>query len=185
MQPKTQSRLEAFRTHRDHFFVHDPDSPLAAADREGFAGLDYFPERKELALELPLDESGPGVGEIVELATSDGEQRPFVRAGRIKFEADGQPVTFTVFREQGRGRFFLPFKDATSGSETYEGGRYLDPRARPDGRLVVDLNYAYNPYCAYSEGWSCPTPPFENITKARIEAGEKTFVRKAGGESAG
>ncbi|HET7094908.1 MAG TPA: DUF1684 domain-containing protein [Thermomicrobiales bacterium] len=185
MQPKAQSRLEAFRTHRDHFFAHDPDSPLDPADREGFAGLDYFPERKDLALELPLDESGPGVGEAVTLATSDGQERPFVRAGRITFDIDGQSVTLTVFREQGRGRYFLPFKDATSGGETYEGGRYLDPRARPDGKLVVDLNYAYNPYCAYSDGWSCPAPPFENIVRTRIEAGEKAFVRTKGDESVG
>jgi uncharacterized protein (DUF1684 family) len=185
MQPKAQSRLEAFRGHRDHFFAHDPDSPLAPDDREDFAGLAYFPERKDLALELALDESGPDVGEVVELATSDGQQRQFVRAGRVTFEADGEPVTLTVFREQGRGRYFLPFKDATSGSETYEGGRYLDPRARPDGRLVVDLNSAYNPYCAYSDGWSCPAPPFENIVRARIEAGEKAFVRKASRQSVG
>src|SRR5689334_12758434 len=100
MQPKSQSRLDAFRSHRDHFFAHDPDSPLDPADRDGFAGLDYFPERKDLVLELALDESGPDVGKVVELATSDGEQRPFVRAGRVTFDVDGQPATLTVFREQ-------------------------------------------------------------------------------------
>jgi uncharacterized protein (DUF1684 family) len=77
-----------------------------------------------------------------------------------------------------RGRFFLPFKDGTTGGETYAGGRYLDPRARPDGSLVVDFNYAYNPYCAYGEGWSCPVPPVENEVTAPIEAGELAFERR-------
>jgi len=175
MIPKAQSRLEAFRHHRDHYFAHDPDSPIEPEEREGFRGLRYFPERKDLALELPLDTSGAGIGERVDLTTSDGVEKAFVRAGRIHFEVDGNPVTLTVFKEIGRGRYFLPFKDGTSGRETYAGGRYLDPRERPDGTLVVDLNYAHNPYCAYGEGWSCPLPPEENVTPARIEAGELDY----------
>lgn len=173
MMPRAESRLEAFRHHRDHFFAHDPHSPLSEEARAGFTGLPYFPERPELAMELPLDESGPGVGERVDLPTSDGGTKPFVRAGRVRFAMDGQEITLTVFKEVGRGRYFLPFKDATSGVETYRGGRYLDPRARPDGTLVVDLNYAYSPYCAYGEGWSCPLPPDENVLPVRIEAGER------------
>jgi uncharacterized protein (DUF1684 family) len=169
------SRLAAFRERRDHYFGHDAGSPLEHAQRHGFAGLNYFPERPDLALELPVEETGEGIGEHVDLETSDGQHKHFVRAGRISFEADGQTVTFAVFKDVERGRYFLPFRDGTSGRETYGGGRYLDPRRRPDGTLVVDFNYAYNPYCAYSEGWSCPFPPFENQTTARIEAGERVL----------
>ena len=178
MVPTKQSRLEAFRHHRDHYFGHDDGSPLSEADRAGFGGLRYFPERTDLTMELPLETDGPGIGERIDLPTSDGHAKPFVRAGRISFEADGQPVTLSVFKDVDRGRFFLPFKDGTTGGETYAGGRYLDPRARPDGSLVVDFNYAYNPYCAYSEGWSCPVPPVENEVTAPIEAGELAFERK-------
>lgn len=167
------SRLAAYRERRDHHFAHDPHSPLEHEQRHDFVGLRYFPERPELVFELPIDEGGEGVGEHVELQTSDGQPKHFVRAGRVGFEVDGQPVTFSVFKDVERGRFFLPFRDGTSGKETYGGGRYLDPRQRPDGSLVVDLNYAYNPYCAYSAGWSCPFPPLENQTKVRIEAGEQ------------
>ena len=168
-------RLTGYRARRDHYFGHDPDSPLDPAQRAGFAGLAYFPERPDLALELPLDTSGPGIGERLEIATSDGQAKPFVRAGRISFEVDGQPVTLSVFQDVARGRHFLPFRDGTAGAETYAVGRYLDPRARPDGTLVVDFNYAYNPYCAYGEGWSCPIPPRENVVPVRIEAGERAF----------
>ena len=92
--------------------------------------------------------------------------------GRIHFEAEGQPVTLTVFQDKTSGKYFLPFRDSTVGEETYAVGRYLDPKVRPDGKLQVDFNMAYNPYCAYNTGWTCPIPPFENITKVRIPAGE-------------
>lgn len=168
-------RLNAYRERRDHFFGHDDHSPLDEGQRDAFTGLAYFPYNSALALEVPLQTDGPGVGEHVHLATSDGHAKPFMRAGRITFEVDGQPVTLSVFKDLERGRFYLPFRDATAGRETYAVGRYLDPRARPDGTLVVDFNYAYNPYCAYGEGWSCPIPPAENVVSARIEAGEQAY----------
>ena len=168
-------RLAAYRERRDHFFGHDDHSPLDHGQRDTFAGLAYFPYNPALALELPLLTDGPGVGEHIHLATIDGQAKPFVRAGRITFEADGQPVTLSVFKDVERGRFYLPFRDGTAGQETYAVGRYLDPRPRPDGTLVVDFNYAYNPYCAYGEGWSCPIPPAENVVPVRIEAGEQAY----------
>ncbi len=177
MTAPTTTRLAAYRERRDHYFAHDPDSPIEPERRASFDGLRYFPERPDLALELPLDESGPGVRERVDLLTVDGQAKPFVRAGRIHFEVDGQPVALSVFKDLARGRYFLPFRDGTAGDGSYAGGRYLDPRARPDGTLLVDFNYAYNPYCAYGEGWSCPIPPAENVTPVRIEAGERDFPR--------
>jgi uncharacterized protein (DUF1684 family) len=173
----TQTRLQAFRERRNQYYASDPGSPLTEAQRDAFAGLDYFDERPDLVLELPIDTSGDDVGEHIEMQTSDGVTKRYVRAGRIRFEVDGQSVTLSVFRDIERGRYFLPFRDGTSGKETYGAGRYLDPRARPDGTLVVDFNYAYNPYCAYGDGWSCPIPPLENFVKARIEAGERSFTK--------
>jgi uncharacterized protein (DUF1684 family) len=174
----TESRLAAFRRRKDEFFASDPHSPLTPEQRESFAGLQYFPEDPALALQLPLDAGGDGIGERLRIGTTDGQAKEFERAGRIRFAAGGEDVTLTVFREIGRGRYYLPFRDATAGEETYAVGRYLDPRARPDGTLVVDFNYAYNPYCAYGDGWSCPIPPRENVVAARIEAGEKLFPNR-------
>lgn len=171
----TPSRLQSFRERKDQHYVADANSPLTHEQRHDFTGLQYFDERPDLAFELPIDSSGDDVGEHIEMQTSNGIVKHFVRAGRVHFEVDGQPVTLSVFKDVERGRYFLPFRDGTSGKETYGAGRYLDPKARPDGTLVVDFNYAYNPYCAYSDGWSCPIPPLENFAKARIEAGERSF----------
>lgn len=63
--------------------------------------------------------------------------------------------------------------DSLAGTETYPAGRYLEPEELPDGKLLVDFNLAYNPYCAYNEQWSCPLTPFENRLKVSIRAGER------------
>ena len=155
-------RLAGYRHRRDHFFAEHPHSPLRESQRAEFSGLDYFPERADLALTLLVDESGADFGEAVDLPTTDGKEKSFSRAGRIRFQVDGVPVELTVLRDSDRGSLFIPFRDASAGEETYQLGRYLEPQGRPDGTLEVDFNYAYNPFCAYGEGWSCPIPPEEN-----------------------
>lgn len=169
-----ESRLAGYRRRRDAFFASHPHSPLQEEQKAVFHGLDYFPEREDLVFNLPIDESRPDVGEEISLETTDGQLRPFARGGRITFEVDGEPVTLTVLRD-ANGGWFIPFRDASAGSETYEVGRYLEPQSRPDGTLDVDFNYAYNPFCAYNDDWSCPLPPAENRLEVAIRAGEKTF----------
>jgi hypothetical protein len=176
-------RLSGYRHRRDHFFAAHHHSPLSESQRAEFAGLDYFPDSADLALNLPLDESGPGVGEAVDIPTTDGKAKPFFRAGSIRFEVEGVPVDLTVFKDSERGSLFIPFRDASSGGDTYELGRYLEPQARPDGTLEVDFNYAYNPFCAYGQGWSCPIPPEENRIAVTIAAGEKAFTEPSDGVS--
>jgi uncharacterized protein (DUF1684 family) len=176
----TERRLRQFRDHKNHYFAHGEHSPLNAEQRTRFTGLDYFDEDQTLSFVVAPDVDGAGIGEALVLATTDGKTVPFVRAGRVTVSIDGRAVQLSVLRDPDRGRFFLPFRDQTAGVETYELGRYLDPRERPDGKLVVDFNYAYNPYCAYREGWSCPIPPAENVLPARIEAGERSFRDQEG-----
>ena len=74
-----------------------------------------------------------------------------------------------------RHGFFIPFVDAQAGVLTYGAGRYLDPNLLSSGKLLVDFNHAYNPYCAYNDLYSCPLPPFENRLKVAIKAGEKNY----------
>ena len=111
------------------------------------------------------------------METSSGVRKFFVRAGRLEFQIEGQSVQLTAYSnpETDDTDLFIPFRDATSGSETYGSGRYLDTELEPDGSLVLDFNLAYNPYCAYSDGWSCPIPPLENWLKVPVRAGEKTY----------
>ena len=172
---ESAERLAGYRHRRDHFFAEHPHSPLSESQRAEFPGLDYFPQSADLALNLALDESGTDVGQEVDIPTSDGKRKSFSRAGRLQFDVDGVPVELTVFKDSERGSLFIPFRDASAGGETYEGGRYLEPQVRPDGTLDVDFNFAYNPFCAYGEGWSCPIPPEENRLAVHIAAGEKAF----------
>jgi uncharacterized protein (DUF1684 family) len=75
-----------------------------------------------------------------------------------------------------RGKLFLAFGDATSAGETYGAGRYLDIAKAPGSKTVLlDFNQAYNPYCAYTDKFSCPLPPVENLLEIAVKAGEKTY----------
>lgn len=69
----------------------------------------------------------------------------------------------------------MPFRDATSGAETYGAGRYLEARTLGDDLVVLDFNSAYNPYCAYSAGWRCPLPPVENHLIVPMRVGEMRY----------
>lgn len=169
----TSKRLASYRERRDAYFREHDSSPLTSAQKAKFTGLRHYPENESLNLILEIDETGEGVGETIQLGTLNGEVKDYIRAGHVSFDVDGKTVRFAVFKDAARGRYFLPFRDGTAGEETYAVGRYLDPKLRPDGRIVVDFNLAYNPHCAYNSGWACPIPPFENITKTPIRAGEK------------
>jgi uncharacterized protein len=77
-----------------------------------------------------------------------------------------------------RNLLFLPFKDETNGAETYGGGRYINLEISDivNGKITIDFNKAYNPYCAYSEGYNCPIPPKANHFNISIPAGEKNYT---------
>lgn len=166
-----QSALEEFRADKDLFFRTESQSPLDARQKRAFKGLSYFPENPSLRLELT-----PGLipsGQKIRMQTSTGDVREFTRFAYLDFEVDGQPARLTLFKDEDG--LFLPFADALAGGETYGAGRYLEPEPLPDGRVSVDFNLAYNPYCAYNDGYSCPIPPAENRLKVPIRAGEKVF----------
>ena len=164
--------LEHFRIEKDEFFRNDPRSPLTADQAARFKGLAYFPENPALVLQLSVEKALSS--QDVMLQTSTGDARVYERFGRIRFEVEGEPAELTLFSDGGD--LFLPFVDALAGSETYPAGRYLEPLQLPNGQVLVDFNYAYNPYCAYNERWSCPLPPAENRLKVAIRAGEKLFT---------
>ncbi len=162
--------LAEFRHQKDDFF-RSPDSPLTLDQRPGFTGLKYWPENPALRLEVPLDANVDH--DFVMMQTSTGSQKRYTRVGKIHFTANGQPGELFLYKDEHG--LFLPFRDGTSGQESYGAGRYLEPEEVRDTVVRVDFNLAYNPYCAYNEMFSCPLPPRENWTEVRIEAGEKKF----------
>ena len=174
------TELTDFRKAKDQFFARDMHSPLTGEQKKSFSGLNYYPERPDLRLEL-TPEVFP-VQDEIQMQTSTGDVQDYQRYGKIHFTVDGQPAELTLYtNEHG---FFLPFVDALAGKETYPAGRYLEPEELPGGRILVDFNLAYNPYCAYNERWSCPLTPFENRLKLPVPAGEKLFEEEGGGHPA-
>ena len=169
------TRLDRFRANKDEFFRADPHSPLLPEQQAQFTALRYFPEDPALRVEVPLDHDAVNHAPV-QLPTTTGEHQTLVPSGMLHLMIEGQPVSLVLYREPGRGRYFLPFRDGTAGTETYTLGRYLDPQEKPDGTLIVDFNYAYNPYCTYNDHWSCPIPPTENETAVSIRAGEQSFT---------
>jgi hypothetical protein len=163
------SELEDFRKAKDEFFAHDPHSPLTVEQKRRFTGLEYFLENPELRLELEIDELPQK--DVIEMQTSTGDVQKHTRFGKVRFTVDGEPVELTIYADPHG--FFLPFVDSLAGKETYGAGRYLEPQPIGKGKMLVDFNYAYNPYCAYNDRYSCPLTPWENRLKVPIRAGEK------------
>ncbi len=165
--------LEAQRAEKDSYLRRDPYSPIE--DRVNFAGLNYYPPSPALRLTLLLHRTQP---EPLTFQTSTGDERVYNRIGTVEFEVDGRPVQLAIYRSEEYDELFLPFRDATSGQETYGAGRYLEPVDLGNDQILVDFNLAYNPYCAYSPDFSCPLPPVENwLTTVAIRAGEKVYKK--------
>ena len=116
--------------------------------------------------------------DTLELGTTRGRTKRFVRAATLEFDLAGTPCTLSGFRfpDDGGGPLFVPFRDATSGEESYGVGRYLSVTPDADGTAVVDFNHATNPWCAYSPWYNCVLPPEENTLALPVRAGERTPV---------
>ena len=165
-----------FRADKNEFFRAAPNSPLPAAKRETFEGLPYYPVDESLRFdELTLEPYDGDEPVRFEIPTSDGRTRPAERAGVLRFSLDGskQRLTAYVFEGGDAANVFVPFVDATSGTETYGAGRYLDIDREEDGTYSLDFNLAYHPSCVYDMRFSCPLTPAENRLAVPIRAGER------------
>ena len=170
--------LRNHREAKDEYFGTDPHSPIPPEERDDFEGLSYYPIDESYRFELALQAHDDP--DTVTVGTSTGGDREYLEWGEFRFEVDDEAVTLQAYKaEADDDRLWVPFRDATSGEETYGAGRYLDlePESHrtTDGRWILDFNEAYNPTCAYSEQYECPLPPTANWLEVPIEAGEKTF----------
>ncbi|MDT7855021.1 DUF1684 domain-containing protein [Rubrivirga sp. S365] len=175
-EPLDQTALRAewgqWVASRDSLF-RSASSPLLPADRPSFDGLPYFAYDSTLAVPAALV---PTLSQdTVRFPTTSGELRPMITAGHLVFTAGGVQRRLEAFQtlDDGPLRLFVPFRDATSGRDTYGGGRYLDVDLEPSGRYALDLNRAYHPYCVYDVSFSCPLPPAENRLELPVTAGER------------
>jgi len=158
------------RSAKDAFATSD-HSPLPPEAREKFNGLRYFDPNPDLCFEgevILIDDD-----EEILIQKTLGDPIAAKRFGYFSFEVDDTQAQLTVFDVPNEG-LGITFKDATSGKETYGGGRFVPIEALDNGMYRIDFNRAANPVCAYVSNYSCPIPPKENILSVAIRAGEMT-----------
>jgi uncharacterized protein len=165
------------RLAKNNFMRSSSESPFGDS-RKNFEQLNYFPVDVNYRISARL--SSIDNKKVVVLPTSDNLEKKYLEYAFAEFELNGEPCRLLLLEimEEGpyRGTLFLAFADATSADETYGAGRYLDVKKTPGASSVtLDFNQSYNPYCAYSENYSCPFPPKENILKTAVRAGEKKY----------
>lgn len=139
--------------------------------RLSFRGIDWFPAREEYRIEAGLIED-PQTLEIINIL---GMVNPTQSPGHVEFELGGQTHRLVAQSSKPQEYLFFNFKDTTNGQSTYGAGRFLTTGGVKDGKVMLDFNYATNPYCAYTAYATCPLAPAENRLPIAIEAGEKQF----------
>jgi uncharacterized protein (DUF1684 family) len=178
-----KERLEREREEKDKFFAVHWQSPIPPEERAKFRGLEYYPPNADYRFELELHEHSDK--KRLQIEDTGGNMRDFLRWGEFRFKVGDEECTLQAYKSDPREELlFIPFKDATSGKETYGAGRYIDREyerdCTPEGRWILDFNKAYNPWCAYSKNYVCPFVPPENWLKVAIRAGEKKLKREEG-----
>lgn len=172
-----QAFIDKDRKDKDEYLKSGEGSPFLK-ENIPFEGLKYFPPNEKYNIKAklePIDKKN-----VVILGTSDGKEQKYLEYAYALFDLDGVKNKLLILEvmDMGpqRGKLFLAFADESSGIETYGAGRYLDVKKVPAATSIeLDFNLAYNPYCAYTENFSCPFPPKENILKVAILAGEKSY----------
>lgn len=172
--------MERFRREKDQFFATSPESPIPAEEREQFQGLRYYPP--DLAFRVEAELTPFGNPQVVTLGSTQGDLREQIRFGELRFRIIGEECRLTAFKDADdpySTSLFVPFRDATSGGETYGAGRYVEIEDEHEDAgphaIVVDFNLAYSPWCAYSPAYSCALPPQENRLAVAILAGELLY----------
>jgi uncharacterized protein (DUF1684 family) len=175
--PDPQQAWQLWRETRDRLYREHPQSPLPPEQRADFPGCSYFayaPEARVLATVEPCERVQRDV------SSSSGAGFPFSKVGTARFSLSGEEQSLALLWNEGYGGgLFVSFQDETSGNETYPAARYLLDTVKGaelgthQGQLVFDLNFAYNPSCAYDSSWACPLAPPESRLTIAVRAGER------------
>jgi uncharacterized protein (DUF1684 family) len=166
--------IAAWRAEKDAFMRSSSESPVPSDKRGSFPPLPYYPIDEQYR--VPAGLSVISSDQIIELSLSTGQTRKMRRIGTLEFTLKGESLTLTAFADVNDAqlsRLFVPFGDLTSGTETYQGGRYIDLDRTASGIYDLDFNRAYHPFCVFDSRYECPIPPRENRLKVAIRAGEK------------
>lgn len=169
----SESYVDTIKKQRETFLknlMNENDSPIASI--KDFSGIKYFEADKHFIVDADFKAESAGQGMIL---MTDSTQTEIKKAGTATFSLDGKMFTVNVYDEDEY--LLFPFRDLTSGKETYGGGRFINiPKDKLKGdKLEIDFNNAHNFYCAYNESFICPIPPKENLINTEIKAGEKKY----------
>ncbi len=167
----------------DSEFANPETSPLkeeAIADFDSVARFDYDPSFAVEGIFEEVKRQKPFT-----FQTTGSIKQRYQKAGLLKFKVDTIEYVLSAYRNLElmrmpgyENRLFIPFTDASNGNGTYEGGRYLEMEIPAGKEVLIDFNLVYNPYCAYSDRYSCPIPPRENDLPIAIEAGAKSPMKE-------
>lgn len=172
--------VEKERTEKNREFLEDEMSPLDSIKKKEFKGLGYFEVDPKWRVSARLEKySDP---DTIKMKTTTERLPLYLVYGKAYFVLEGREFSLTIYRNIGlmskpgyEDYLFVPFRDESSGQESYGGGRYIDAREVKGNTLLIDFNKAYNPYCVYSKKYSCPVPPAENFLELAVTAGEKDY----------
>jgi len=177
-----KSQIAAYQDKYKNDFLTDASSPLKKDDLQF---LRFFDADSTYKVQAHV-EMLPNAAAFV-IPAFNGAGSEYTPYAVLKFTIKGKVQQLTIYRSSRLSKIpqyadylFLPFTDETNGKETYGGGRYIDMRTGDfkNGMVTIDFNKAYNPYCAYSSGYSCPKPPGENNLLVEIPAGEKMYGKQ-------
>lgn len=178
-QNSYKDSIEKYRDGHYGAFINLADGPLSLADKPY---LDFFSPDENYKCDCQVTftpEAAP-----ITFKTYSNIEKPYKKFAIFQCTVKGESLEISAFTSLlhvnhpvYKNRLFIPFMDYSNGESTYGGGRYLDVQKSDimDGKITVDFNKAYNPWCAYSEGYNCPIPPRENHFEISIEAGEKKY----------
>jgi len=173
-----QTYADSIQQHRQHYkeeFITEERSPIHGNDT---AYLRFFAPDETYRITGKFELTPQA--EAFDMPTHSGKTKKFRQYGLVTFFVHDTECSLQVFQNLGllkdpkyADHLFIPFTDGTTYTETYGGGRYLDLSIKDinNGKLVIDFNKCYNPYCAYAEGYNCPIPPVENRLPVGIRAG--------------
>ncbi|MFP8890842.1 DUF1684 domain-containing protein [Natrialbaceae archaeon A-CW2] len=182
-----RNALQAKREEKDRFFADHPQSPIPPEEREDFSGLTYFPPDPTYRVTATVSLEDDPDSNPVAMDTSSGREVRYLRIATLTFDLerddpDLEDGTYelTAYSQDGSSdTLFVPFRDKTTGQQSYRGGRYMELDVAGDledgQELIVDFNLAYSPFCAFSETFDCPLPPEENWLEVAIAAGEQEY----------
>lgn len=177
-QSKEQKEITTFQSNLNKEYKDSVESPLSRADRLKFKEHQFYPIDSSYRVTASFIRT-PNE-KTFNMPTTNGKLKEYVKYGEVHFTIHGQKFKLNTYQsltlikiEKYKNYLFLPFKDFTNSVETYGGGRFMDLTIPETATIIIDFNKAYNPYCAYSDKYSCPIVPIENSLQIEIKAGIK------------